>query len=117
MDLSAFGTGAGVLGAYVRDPQYVVDRETVFALPKLESLQRALRLGRRHERVRHSTMQCPRRASVLEVKSDFHESLKVLGVHGDTCAEDAEGVQSRSARRGASARASLGCLPRSRRRL
>ena len=64
---------------------------------------------------------------MLEVKGDFHESLELLGVHAGTRAQGAEGVQRRFARRRASARAtslrmtatraSLGCLPQSRRRL
>ena len=41
----------------------------------------------------------------MEVKGDFQESLEELGVHAGTCAEGAEGVQRRSARRTASARA------------
>ena len=36
---------------------------------------------------------------MLEVKGDFQESLKALGVHAGTCEEDAEGDQRRSARR------------------
>ena len=63
----------------------------------------------------------------MEVKGDFRESLEVRGVHAGTCAEGAEGCQGRSVRSTVSARAtslhltatraSLGCLPRSRRRL
>ena len=66
-------------------------------------------------------------ASVLEVKGDFHECLEQGRVHAGTSAEGAEGCQRRFARRRASARltslrmtatrATLGCLPRSRRRL